>query len=135
MAPFPINYCGKEYRTSEALFQALRFGDETIREAIRGECSPMAAKMVAKRYIPHMVVAPRCEQDVANMLTVLRLKLQQHPQLQERLTKTTPCAIIEDCTTRQNESGLFWGAMALDGEWFGKNMLGQLWMQLREGAK
>jgi hypothetical protein len=33
MAPYPIVYEAKLYRTTEALFQALRFDDETIRDA------------------------------------------------------------------------------------------------------
>lgn len=47
---------------------------------------------------------------------------------------TKPCMIIEDCTKRQNVSGLFWGA-AFDAniaEWRGQNQLGKLWMELRE---
>src|SRR5262249_49560871 len=47
MAPFPVMHDGRGYRTTEALFQALRFDQEPIREAIRGEKSPMAAKMRA----------------------------------------------------------------------------------------
>ena len=50
MAPYPVTYGGKAWRTTEALFQALRFEDESIREAIRQEKSPMAAKLVAKRH-------------------------------------------------------------------------------------
>ena len=44
----PISYEGKIWLTSEALFQALRFEDEEIRELIRLEKSPMGAKMKAK---------------------------------------------------------------------------------------
>ena len=43
MAPYPLEYEGVTYRTSEALFQALRFALGPIREVIMG------AKMVAKR--------------------------------------------------------------------------------------
>jgi predicted NAD-dependent protein-ADP-ribosyltransferase YbiA (DUF1768 family) len=45
----PITYNGQIWRTSEALFQALRFEDETIREVIRNDKSPMGAKMLSKR--------------------------------------------------------------------------------------
>ena len=31
MSPFPILYEGKEWKTTEALFQALRFDDESIK--------------------------------------------------------------------------------------------------------
>ena len=49
MSPYPIEFNGKLYRTTEALFQALRFSDEEVIEAIRAEKSPMAAKFAAKR--------------------------------------------------------------------------------------
>jgi predicted NAD-dependent protein-ADP-ribosyltransferase YbiA (DUF1768 family) len=48
MAPYPIEHNGQVWPTSEALFQALRFDDPTIREEIRTQKSPMSAKMIAK---------------------------------------------------------------------------------------
>jgi predicted NAD-dependent protein-ADP-ribosyltransferase YbiA (DUF1768 family) len=49
MSPYKINYLNKEWRTTEALFQALRFSDDVIQEKIRLDKSPMTAKMVAKK--------------------------------------------------------------------------------------
>lgn len=49
MAAFPIIYNNKNYRTTEALFQALRFlKNPEIQELIRLEKSPMSSKMFAK---------------------------------------------------------------------------------------
>ena len=45
MSPHRITYEGKRYKTAEALFQALRFEDEEIREELRSLASPMAVKM------------------------------------------------------------------------------------------
>jgi len=39
---------------------------------------------------------------------------------------------FKDCTNRQNESGLFWGAALKDGVWVGENQLGKFWMYLRD---
>jgi predicted NAD-dependent protein-ADP-ribosyltransferase YbiA (DUF1768 family) len=64
MAPVSVTHQAKTYRTSEALFQALRFHDEEIREAIRGEKSPMAAKMRARRYRDQIAMAPQSVADV-----------------------------------------------------------------------
>ena len=50
MAPYPVTFEERAYRTTEALFQCMRFADETIREAIRANTSPMGAKFVAKRH-------------------------------------------------------------------------------------
>jgi ribA/ribD-fused uncharacterized protein len=132
MAPFPIAHEGRIYRTTEALFQALRFDEDAIREAIRSERSPMAAKMRAKIQRDRMVVVPQSPQDVANMAMVLRLKLDTHPRLRAMLAETGDATLIEDCSKRAHGSGLFWGAALVDGEWQGANVLGKLWMEIRD---
>ena len=132
MAPFPIEFDGKRWLTSEALFQAMRFDDEQIREAIRNEKSPMGAKMKAKKNREKMIVTPMSEADLKNMRLVLRLKIEQHPALRQMLIESGDAFIVEDCTRRQRGSGLFWGAALIDGEWVGQNWLGKLWMELRD---
>lgn len=132
MAPYPVIFNGKRWLTSEALFQAMRFADDEIREAIRNEKSPMGAKMKAKKNKEKMVVTPMSEADLDNMRLVLRLKVEQHPELQEMLLETGDAFMVEDCTRRQRGSGLFWGAALIDGSWVGKNWLGKLWMELRD---
>jgi N-glycosidase YbiA len=132
MAPYPIRHAGQVWRTSEALFQALRFNDPLIREEIQRQQSPMAAKFVAKRFKHSMVVTPRSQEDLVNMKLVLRLKLEQHPELQDKLLETRKAEIIEDCTRRLCGSSLFWGVALQDGQWVGENQLGKLWMKLRD---
>lgn len=133
MAPYPNIVDGHTWPTSEALFQALRFSDDQIRQDIRTQKSPMAAKMVAKRNREQMVVAPQSDQDLANMRRVLRLKVEQHPSLRVALLDTGDARIIEDCTARPRGSGLFWGAAKTpQGWWNGENWLGKLWEELRE---
>lgn len=136
MAPYPITYMGDTWRTSEALFQALRTDDHDAREQIRAAKSPMAAKMVAKRLAACRTVAPMGPQDLSNMLDVLRLKLEAHPCLKDALLATGDATIVEDCTARPRGSGLFWGAQLLeDGSWHGSNTLGRMWMRIREELK
>ena len=132
MAPYPVTHNGRLYRTTEALFQALRFDSNETREEIRAEKSPMSAKMRAKGYRDQMVVVPQSDVDVANMKAVLRLKLNHHRSLAAKLRESGDATIIEDCTRRQRGSGLFWGAALIDGEWQGENVLGRLWMELRD---
>lgn len=132
MAPFSIQYNGQRWLTSEALFQAMRFEDEEVREAIRTEKSPMGAKMKAKKNKDKMVVTPMSEVDLENMRLVLRLKIEQHPELHQMLIESGDAFMVEDCTRRQRGSGLFWGAALIDGSWVGKNWLGKLWMELRK---
>lgn len=133
MSPFPVLYEGKKYRTTEALFQALRFDDEEIIESIREQKSPMSAKMKAKKNKDRMVVVPLSGEDLDNMRLVLRIKLLQHPILRDDLLATGDQEFIEDCTKRPRGSGLFWGAALQEGEWVGENWLGRLWMELRTG--
>ena len=142
MSPYPIMADGKIWRTTEALFQAMRFSKTEIKEEIRAATSPMAAKMIAKRNIGLMIVNPRTQDDVDNMRNVLQLKLQQHPDIKRMLLETGDAKIIEDCSARANASGLFWGAtrclpaLSPDGSWWeGENMLGKLWMRLRDEAR
>lgn len=135
MSPYPIRYRGQEWRTAEALFQALRFASPAIREEIRSQKSPMTAKMVAKQHGEKaMAFVPRSAPDLRLMRFVLTLKIKQHPDLRQRLVETAPLEIIEDVTNRADRPGAcFWGK-AWKPEiktWVGENALGELWMDLR----
>ncbi len=134
MSPHPVKHNGKTYLTSEALFQALRFDDDEIIEEIRNQKSPMSAKMKAKKYRSKHVVAPMSEVDLNNMRMVLRLKMLQHPDIRRELFLTCNDEIVEDCSRRPTNSGLFWGAKLSEenGNWIGKNWLGRLWMEVRK---
>lgn len=128
----PISYNGQLYRTSEALFQALRFEDPQIREEIRAQASPMAAKMKAKSYNENMIIDPMSEEDITNMKLCLQLKFDQHPNLKLKLISTRDHTIVEDIGKRNGEKHFFWGMKQINGEWIGNNMMGKLLMQLRE---
>jgi predicted NAD-dependent protein-ADP-ribosyltransferase YbiA (DUF1768 family) len=142
MAPYPVQHGEKKWKTTEALFQAMRFEDLEIQEAIRAEKSPMGCKMKVKAIIKELtqnnqlhkrVVEPQSEQDLQNMETCLRLKLAQHSTLQNLLKATGTALIYEDVTARGRKgSNLFWGALKNEsGEWEGENHLGKIWMKLR----
>lgn len=134
MAPYCIQWGGKEWRTTEALFQARRLSDDDpAREDIRASKSPMQAKMLAKTTAHRRVIVPLSAADVQLMEEILRLKLEQHPHLRGDLKDTGDATIIEDCTARPRGTGLFWGAAKqADGTWKGDNVLGKLWMKLRK---
>ncbi len=138
MSPYKIVVDGIFWKTAEAYFQSLRFApDDTVRETIRMQKSPMAAKMVAKDNASRMVVVPMSEQDVENMRITLRLKFKcnQIP-LEDNLLRTGDRTIIEDCSGRRTDSGAFWGTYELpNGLLYGRNMLGKLLMDLRREIK
>lgn len=129
MAPYPVTYQDKRYRTTEALFQCLRFETHPeVQEAIRECASPMGAKMIAKK---NRVLAD-CTKDIENMKLCLKLKLEQHPQLNNWLHWTEDALIVEDCTARKtSRTAKVWGAVKVGEEWVGENLLGKLWMEIR----
>jgi ribA/ribD-fused uncharacterized protein len=134
MAPYPVTYAGLKWKTTEALFQALRFGpDDSVRDLIREQKSPMTAKMIAKKHASRRIVTPMTKEDVSLMKQVLSLKLETYPDLQQQLLNTDDAFIVEDVTNRFNGTGIFWGARLLpEGIWDGNNALGYLWMELRD---
>lgn len=135
MAPYPVTWDGLTYRTTEALFHALRFDDPELREMIRAEASPMGAKMKAKTLKDRVVVQPCSDLDLDHMRLCVGLKLEQHPDLRGELRSSGDAIITEDVTARMNRAGnhLFWGAgLRPDGEWVGENWLGRIWMEFRD---
>ncbi len=131
----PIQFEGKEWLTSEALFQALRYDSEEIREAIRKEKSPMGAKMKAKSFKSEMKVVPMSSEDVENMKKVVRIKFNQHLVLKSKLKITGEHILVENIGKRNGERHLFWGMKKVNGEWIGNNLMGKILMEIREEMK
>ncbi|NCP98443.1 DUF1768 domain-containing protein [archaeon] len=135
MAPYSIVYECQTYKTTEALFQSLRFVEfDNVQKEIIAEKSPMSAKMVAKKY-KHLLAETGYEvmgeKDVKNMQLCIQLKLEQYPNLTQQLIDTGKAVIIEDCSSWPRDSGLFWGAAYQNGNWVGKNILGEILMDFR----
>ncbi len=131
-----ISYKLKLWKSTEALFQSMRFNDEKIIEEIREAENGYMAKQVAKEYRDKVVIIPGSKEDLNNMKLCLELKIKQHPELEKGLLATGDGIIIEDCTARgKNVSNLFWGAVKENEEWVGHNVMGLLWMDLRNKLK
>ena len=139
MSPHPIQYGGKIFRTCEALFQWLRFQKHPeVQEIIIAQKSPMGAKMKARlnrNLLNRGEKWDETEEDIQLMKICLELKIEQHPNLKTLLFESGSAEIIEDCTTHDRESARFWGAVKIDGKWVGQNILGKLWMEVREELK
>jgi len=146
MSRHPIKYDGLqgrliEYRTSEHLFQTLRFPNyPKIQDAINANNHPwFGAKNTARNNKDRLEdVPPRLkwdehENDKDRMSLCLKLKMEQYPELKKELLGTGKRRIIEDCTSRDRESARFWGAVydGPTGKWIGENVLGVMWMELR----
>lgn len=138
MSPGVISYQEKEYRTSEALFQCLRFKDyPEIQDSIRNAKSPMAAKMIAKKEKKRLIdsgVVLLGDEDIERMMLCLKLKIEQVKGIKEMLLDTGDKILIEDISLRTNsQSNLFWGMFNIEDTWRGKNNLGNCWMKIRSG--
>ncbi len=135
MSAHLVEYNGQKYRTVEALFQVLRFeGLPEIQKEIKDCKSPIGAKCIARRErarLNRVANWDYAESDKGLMRFCLRLKLEQHPDLRQKLIETGDAIIIEDCTTHDREAARIWGQVKVNGEWVGQNVLGQLWMELR----
>lgn len=134
MSRHPISHNGLLWPTSEHLFQALRFPDDSpLQEKIRREKNPMKAKWAAKAARDEMVVSQLSSQDLRNMRLCLRLKIDQHEDVRTLLKQTGDRPIVEDCSNRARGSGLFWGASfdPISDTWTGQNWLGRLWEEIR----
>lgn len=135
MSRYKIFYNDKEWGSTEALFQALRFPENSpFREEIRLAKNGFEAKQVAKANRDKMSVTPTSEEDLDNMRLCIRLKIEQHSELKPILIGSKGINIYEDVTKRGDVgSNLIWGAIKQeDGTWVGENIMGVLWMELRD---
>jgi ribA/ribD-fused uncharacterized protein len=122
-APYPITLDGKRWPTSEHYFQAQKFEDPTVREAIRRVKSPMEAARTG-RDRKHRLRRDWDSARVGIMREALRAKFTQHEDVRELLLSTGDATIVE-----HTERDDYWGE---GGDGSGANMLGRLLMELRE---
>lgn len=141
MSHHPVRWDGKEWPTTEALFQALRFPyGHLMRETIRAINNPMKAKITAKGHVPEMYITPMSLNDLDNMRMVLHLKHEQYNGQDSEIGKGIAeikamqpfPLIVEDSSKRKGGSSQFWGASKVNEDgtaWIGLNMLGVLWAE------
>ncbi len=128
-AGYPLHVNGLNIRTSEALYQALRFPTRPdVQSMILSEISPMTAKMKGKPY-REFTRPDWMSVRVPLMRWCLRLKLFQNwEKFRKDLKETGEKPIVEKKTKRAD----FWGAKCTEtGELVGPNILGRLLMELR----
>lgn len=139
-------YDGKRWKSSEGVFIGMRFDDEEIIEKLRKEDNGgMRVKMLSKNYLGEMVVKKCSKKDVLNMKKVLRLKVNSYKWMMKRLLESGNSFIYEDVSRRKNNgNNMFWGGYFEEGliemngkkcglgEFKGRNVLGELWMEIRD---
>ncbi|KAJ7665083.1 DUF1768-domain-containing protein [Mycena polygramma] len=124
-SPHPVRYGGKEYLTSEHLFQAFKFMDNRpdIAEKIRTiSTAPRDAFTQARVHKAHQ--HPNwLKMNIAKMDVVVWHKFTQHEDLKQELLATGDAELVED-----SAEDAFWGIGA-NGQ--GKNELGKALERLR----
>jgi len=128
-AGYLITLYGVRCRTSEHLYQALKFPNHPeVQAAILEEASPMAAKMVAKRY-RHLIRPDWEEIKLSVMPYCLRAKLQCNFQRFGSLLLSTGDADIVEISSKHDT---FWGCVPQGDLFVGHNHLGIQLTNLRE---
>lgn len=123
---FVMEWKGKLWPSSEYVYQSERFADEKTKEKIRNMRSSHEAFKFAQEN-KHLQVKNWDEIKVGVMKDILREKVKQHPYVMKKLIQSGNKELIED-SWRDD----FWGwGENKDG----KNMLGKLWMEVREEVR
>lgn len=135
MPHFAVWHRGVHYKSSEHLFQSLRYGGHPrIQRQIRDHPNSLYMKRTVHRRSVHLIDPIDPKEDRERMLVCLKAKVKAHPWMAKRLIATGNAVIIENVTgPRSRGSGKVWGA-AWDShkrQWQGHDWLGRLWMKLR----
>lgn len=121
VGPYEID--GKDWPTTEHYFAAMKTMDESDRESIRKASTPGDAKSMGR------VVALRPDWEQVKydvMLTALRSKFSNYPDLRKILLDTSDALIYEDSPYDK-----VWGTGERGGVGSGQNLLGKALMQVR----
>jgi ribA/ribD-fused uncharacterized protein len=125
-ARYPIKINEIVWPTSEHYFQAMKFESKTDQNEIRKAKTPFeAAKRGRDRKKRLRANWELIKDDV--MRQALKAKFTQHDELKNLLINTGEAKLIE-----HTSNDIYWGD---GGDGKGKNMLGQLLMELREELK
>ena len=128
LSPFSahqIEVDGVLYPTLEHAYQSLRIRPGKEREEIRLTRSPMDAWRVGQKYKEELLVEDFDKE--ALMERLMRLKLEQHPDIAKVLVLSGDRGLHKVFQT-----DYFWGT-GHDGS--GQNIMGKIWMKLRDELK
>ena len=121
-AAYPIQLDGETWPTTEHYFQAQKFLDPHLQQAIRQAKSPMiAARLGRDRKKPLRSDWESVKVEI--MRTAVRAKFTQHEGLRTNLLATGDAVIVE-----HTERDSYWGD---GGDGSGQNILGQILMEVR----
>lgn len=121
-AAYQVQYDGEVWMTAEHAYQAQKFNDSELKDRIKNCSSAYAAKLFASEHEDE-VHDDWLEVNASIMQEILQAKLDQHPDIKNKLGASRDMTIIEDSDDK------FWGRGPENN---GENMLGKIWMELRK---
>ena len=128
----PLLLDGVEFRTSEQIFQLMKFRD---REAVLAVYRAANPKMTAKKWEKTHRRDDWGLMIVDAMKFCLQCKYEQSPAFREMLEESRGRYIVEDQTSFPKTNADTWGVKLYGGNYVGPNLLGRLLMELRDGGR
>jgi len=132
----PLLVEGKEFDTSERLFQVMKMATKEAQTSVyEVKGSPkMRAKHIAK--VTPEQIRPDWPQIIVDVMKFcLMTKYGQSSDFREALDRSKGMAIVEDQTSFPRKDADTWGVKLKDGKYVGPNLLGRLLMELRDNGK
>lgn len=123
---FMLEWKGKLWMTSEHAYHSERFDDEHMKDEIQAKRSAHDAYTYAQEH-KHLQRADWNDIKVGVMKEILHAKVAQHAYVKQKLLQSEERKLIED-----SWRDAYWGwGPNKDG----KNMLGILWMEVRDEVR
>ena len=126
--PAPIGAGPWRFHTAEALYQASKFpGRPDVQQRISQAPTAKAAAAIGRT--PGLGIASTWNAQRVNVMRwVMRMKYEANPDILAAVLAKTGDRPIVEVSTRDP----WWGARPVAGRYEGNNVLGRLWMELRE---
>ena len=128
----PIKLEGRTFKTSEQLFQLMKFKDEDQVKAVYAANNP---KMTAKHWEKTHRRADWGQMILDAMKFCLQMKYEQSQDFRDALEESKGKYIVEDQTTFRKLQPDTWGVKPVGDDFVGPNLLGRLLMELRDTGK
>ncbi|MFA6322332.1 MAG: NADAR family protein [Candidatus Buchananbacteria bacterium] len=125
-----IEVDGIVYPTVEHAYQCQRYNNSEIINEIKSATSPLKAWQVSSKY-KNQEISDFQQKKVEIMKSLMRLKALQHEEVKKALLDSGEAKIVKHIYTFPPGDG-FWDD-GQSGE--GQNIMGQIWMELREELK
>lgn len=131
-APTPIIINGVTFKTSELLFQLMKFKEKEPILAVYNATSP---KMIAKHWEKTHRREDWGRMIVDAMKFCITQKYEQSEDFRKELERSKGKYIVEDQTSFPKKTPDTWGVKQQGSDFIGPNLLGRLLMELRDKGK